>query len=180
MKDNFYKQIDVALPQDIDIFKLRGEKITSYGKNPEISYYLIKDQAYFKTLFPELCKIPPSYIFYAEIIGAGNLWPHRDHNVSCCINFYFTSNDSTTYFYKETGDAWKYPGKSTANIYEFTDVEFLYKFKANENDTYLLNVSEIHSVTNPPPGIRRFITWQWTPETASYSEVLANLTYPVL
>lgn len=177
IQDNLFKKINVNMPTDFDSFKLKGEKQISYGGS--LSYYHIKDREYFSNIFPSLCKIPPATIFYVEIIG--NIKPHRDHNVSCCINYYFTSNNSTTYFYKhiENTAPWVFPGKKTANIYASASVECVDKFKSDDNETYLLNVSEIHSVNTKSSGVRRFITWQWTPSQASYQDILDNLNYSV-
>ena len=179
---NLYSKIN--LPKlDIDLNQVKGEYHTHYGRHPKITYYSIKDTDYLNSLLDQpICKIPPSTVFYSDILGAGKLWPHKDHNVSCCINLYFESNNSITYFYKEKEKSegpWKYPGKESSNIYEFEHIECLGNFKADNHEAYLLNVSEIHSVTMPPPGIRRFITWQWRPSEASYQDVLENLNYSV-
>jgi len=181
MNDLFAK---LDLPKiSVDVERIRGDLHTNYGNHVKISYYKIKDLEYLKTIFTkEICKIPPSTMFYADIVGSGRLWPHRDHNVSCCINWYFDPNNATTVFYKEKENSspWLYPGKETANIYEFQDVRPVGNFKAEPFESYLLNVSEIHAVFNPPPGVRRFLTWQWRPADASYQEVLENLNYSVL
>ena len=76
-------------------------------------------------------------MFFSEIIGEGLLLPHRDHNVSCCVNLYFEPNGSTTFFHKEKEniDAFVYPGKSTANIYDLRQVNTVGKFIAKKNDS---------------------------------------------
>lgn len=180
--NNLFAKLDMPkVPMDVD--KIKGNLHTDYGDRVKISYYLIKDVKHLKTLFAkEICKIPPATMFYADIMGSGRLWPHRDHNVSCCINYYFAPNNATTVFFKEKENSapWLYPGKETANIYEFKDVRAVGNFKAAPFDAYLLNVSEIHAVFNPPPGARRFLTWQWRPDDATYQQVLENLNYPVL
>lgn len=180
---NLYNKIN--LPKvDIDLTRVKGDLHTSYGKFPKISYYTIKDPAYLENIFPDkICKIKPTTVFYSDILGAGKLWPHRDHNVSCCINFYFESNEAVTVFHKEKENSsgpWKYPGKNSSNIFEFENVDYVTEFRARDGEAYLLNVSEIHSVTMPPPGIRRFITWQWAPADASFEDVLENLNYNVI
>ena len=180
---NLFNKINYTL-KDFDPKQLKGQLHISYGNapNPKISYYYIKDIDYFRTLYTKrLCKIKPDTIFFAEITGMGHLKPHRDHNVSCCINYYFEPNGSTTFFHKEKvlPYPWSesgptvYPGKTTANIYVLAQVDTVGKFIAEKNECYLLNVSEIHSVLSPNPGTRRMITWQWT--NTSYNEVLENI-----
>jgi hypothetical protein len=164
--------------KDFDPERLKGQRHTFYGNppRPTISYYLIKDMEYFRGLCPHpICKIKPDTLFFAEITGEGLLKPHRDHNVSCCVNLYFEPNGSTTFFHqeKENIDAFVYPGKTTANIYDLHQVDTVGQFIAEKNDCYLLNVSEIHSVLSPNPGARRMITWQW--RNASFDEVLENI-----
>ena len=164
--------------KDFDPERLKGQRHTFYGNppRPTISYYLIKDMEYFRQLCPHpICKIKPDTLFFAEITGEGLLKPHRDHNVSCCVNLYFEPNGSTTFFHqeKEDIDAFVYPGKTTANIYDLHQVDTVGQFIAEKDDCYLLNVSEIHSVLSPNPGARRMITWQW--RNASFEEVLENI-----
>jgi len=174
---NLFNKINYTL-KDFDLKQLKGQLHISYGNapNPRISYYLIKDMDYFRSLCSApICKIKPDTLFFAEITGAGHLKPHRDHNVSCCINYYFEPNESVTFFHKEKPNinASVYPGKTTANIYTLEQVDTVGKFIAEKNECYLLNVSEIHSVLSPNPGARRMITWQW--RNSSYDEVLENI-----
>jgi hypothetical protein len=172
-----FEKINYSI-KEFDPERLKGKLHTSYGNppRPTISYYLIKDTEYFRQLCPHpICKIKPDTLFFAEITGKGHLKPHRDHNVSCCINLYFEPNGSATFFHKEKPniDAFVYPGKTTANIYDLHQVDTVGQFIAEKDDCYLLNVSEIHSVLSPNPGARRMITWQW--RNASFEEVLENI-----
>ena len=174
---NLFEKINYSI-KEFDPERLKGRHHISYGNppRPTISYYLIKDTEYFKTLCSHpICKIPADYLFFSEITGEGLLKPHRDHNVSCCVNLYFEPNGSTTFFHKEKENigAFVYPGKATANIYDLHQVNTVGKFIAKKNDCYLLNVSEIHSVLSPNPGARRMLTWQWT--DTPYEEVLKNI-----
>lgn len=174
---NLFDKLNFSL-KDFDMDKLKGDRHTFYGNppKPRISYYLIKDKEYFDEIMPHpICKIPPDTLFLAEIEGAGLLSPHRDHNVSCCVNYYFETNESVTLFHKEKENinAHVYPGKTTANIYSFDQVDTVARFKAEKNECYLLNVSEIHSVYAPNAGVRRMITWQW--RNTPYEEILKNI-----
>lgn len=163
---------------EFDYNRLRGERQTFFGNppNPRISYYLIKDLKYFAQISDRpVCKIMPDTFFLVEIEGAGLLMAHRDHNVSCCINYYFETNDAVTYFHreKEGATAFQYPGRTTSNVYSPYQLNTVGEFTAQDHDVYLLKVDEIHSVYGPKPGTRRFITWQW--RNTPYEEILANL-----
>jgi hypothetical protein len=107
--------------------------------------------------------IKPKQVQLAEIVGAGHLLPHIDHNISACANYYVETNGSTTYFYNKKPEAtgFIYPGRDVANIFALTDVDLVDEFVAQPNDMYLLDVSKIHSVDSPNVGIRRFISFQW-------------------
>ncbi len=161
-----FKKVEFKLT-DLDFERLKGDVVTSYGRYPRpvLTYYRLRDPDYFKSLLPEemFFGIKPRQLQLAEIIGAGHLLPHIDHNISACANYYVETNGSTTYFYKkkEHVEGHIYPGRETANIFTLDQVERLSEFTAEQNDLYLLDVSKIHSVDSPNAGIRKFISWQW-------------------
>jgi hypothetical protein len=161
-----YKKINFKL-DNVDFERLKGDVATSYGRTPRpvLTYYRLKDPAYLKSLMPAelFAGIPPFQVQLAEIIGSGHLLPHIDHNISACANYYVETNESTTYFYKkkEHSYGYVYPGRAYANIFTLDQVDCVDQFVAEQNDMYLLNVSKIHSVDSPNPGIRKFISWQW-------------------
>jgi hypothetical protein len=161
-----FKKINFKLT-DLDFERLKGSVVTSYGRAPRpvLTYYRLKDPEYLKSLMPAemFSGIPPLQVQLAEIIGSGHLLPHIDHNISACANYYVETNGSTTYFYNKKPEAtgFIYPGRDVANIFSLDDVDKVDEFVAQPNDMYLLNVSKIHSVDSPNPGIRKFISWQW-------------------
>ena len=179
-KDNLFAKIDVNMPRNIDISRLKGTSQVVYDKSETISliYFHIKDMQYFSKIFPYVCMIQPTEIFYTELNGIGVLHPHKDYTTSCVLNYYFESNNSTTFLYEPIGDPFFAPGAKTANIFKFEDIKEVGNFTAESYDTYLLNVSKPHCVFNPPPGNRKFISWQWN--NTSYEEVLENLTHSTL
>jgi hypothetical protein len=177
-----YCKIDFKLKEDPDFERLRGPFYTSYGKFPfpVISYYDIKDMDYLNSLLPDEMPwdaLPPDKVKVSEInnVIAGHLIPHIDHGISVCANYYSKTGNSTTYFYKVKNQetATVYPGKDTANIYGFDQVDCVGEFTADTNDLYLLNVSQIHSVNTPKAGKRQFITWQWL--DATFDEIVGAL-----
>ena len=168
---NLYKKTQINIGE-VDVTQLKGQIQNQYG---QLTYYAINLDYLNSIVQSPICKIPPNSILLGEIIGAGHLQPHRDHNISCCINYYFQPNQSATFFYKENNNAVprKIFGKTTANIYNFESVSQVGCFKAMKNESYLLNVSEIHSVWAPIDGIRQFITWQWV--NTPYDIISENL-----
>jgi hypothetical protein len=177
-----FERINFKLKEAVDFERLKGDIVTAYGNppRPRLTYYRCKDYEYLKSILPDEMpwgKIPPLQVQVAEIADAmgGHLLPHIDHNISACANLYITSNGSTTHFYnlKTNGQGFVYPGRQTANIFLPDQVDKVTEFKANDGEMYLLNVSEIHSVETPQPGIRQFITWQWV--GIPFEEVRASL-----
>lgn len=174
-----YKKINFKL-DSLDFERLKGNIVTSYGRAPRpvLTYYRLNDPEYLKSLMPEkmFADIPPFQVQLAEIVGSGHLLPHIDHNISACANYYVETNGSTTYFYKkkENGHGFVYPGRAAANIFGLDQVDCVDQFVAEANDMYLLNVSKIHSVDSPNPGIRRFISWQWV--NVPFEQVRDSLT----
>lgn len=165
-----FEKINFKLKEDIDFERLKGSIVTSYGRDPRpvLTYYRLGDPDYFKSILPDDLpwgNIPPLQVQVAEIRDSvgGHLLPHIDHNISACVNYYVTTGNSKTHFYelKEGGGGFVYPGRQSANIFTLDQVDKVTEFKAVDNDMYLLDVSSIHSVETPQPGIRRFITWQW-------------------
>ncbi len=161
-----FKKVNFKLG-NLDFDRLKGEIVTSYGRYPRpvLTYYRLGDPEYFRSLLPEqmFFGIKPMQLQLAEIVGSGHLLPHIDHNISACANYYVQTNGSTTYFYNKKPQAtgFIYPGRDVANIFSLDDVDRVSEFTAEDSDLYLLDVSKIHSVDSPSPGIRKFISWQW-------------------
>ena len=165
-----FEKINFKLKEEPDFERLKGAVVTSYGRHPRpiLTYYRVKDLDYLNSLLPDDMpwgSIPPLQVQLAEIIdfAGGHLLPHIDHNISACANYYMNTNNAKTHFYtlKEQGMGFVYPGRQTANIFTLDQVDKVADFTAADNDLFLLNVSQIHSVETPKPGTRRFITWQW-------------------
>lgn len=165
-----FKKINFKIEEPVDFERLKGAVVTSYGRDPRpvLTYYRVKDHEYLKSLIGDNLpwdSIPPLQVQLAEIIDStgSHLLPHIDHNLSACLNYYIQTGNSTTHFYtlKKDGMGFVYPGRQTANIFTLDQVDKVTDFTADDGDTYLLNVSNIHSVETPKPGVRRFIQWQW-------------------
>jgi hypothetical protein len=137
---------------------------THPGKTASISYYEIDDVDN-SILNAIKFKIDPIRICYAEIVGHGTLGAHRDYGAKTALNFYINSCNATTNFYRTDNH-------SNKNIFTMSEIELIDSFIAKDNEYYLLNVDQIHSVIFPETGKRTFITWQWT---VDFEEVIVSL-----
>jgi len=120
--------------------------------------------------------IMPTRVYFTEIIGDGLLYPHIDHNTKVVLNFYITSDNSKTIFYKLKNDEtqpFKYKDKETENIYQPDDLIEIGSFHSNAGDAYLLDVSKIHAVQKTNNTTRQFISYQW--QYHDYETILDDL-----
>lgn len=163
---------------DIDLNSLKGSISTQYPGTTTpmtLSYYYVNNYKLFYEKLPMFMDLVPDIILIAEINGPGYLGAHRDHGPKCVLNWYVESNNDKTIFYKEKSNAKPYiaAGEKTANIYNIEDIEIVDEFVAKDNEMYLLNVSEIHSVHSHNAGVRRFINLAW--HNIDYNTVLQRI-----
>ena len=106
--------------------------------------------------------IQPDSVHWAEIINAKTISPHIDHGITCALNFYVRSDNSTTKFWrpKESAKATAFKGQQSNNIFSFNDVELVGEFNASDGDAYLLDVTKPYSV-HLGNGWRTFIQMSW-------------------
>jgi hypothetical protein len=177
-----FKKINFSIDQPIDFSRLKGDYVTSYGRspNPVITYYTIKDVDYLNSLLPVKMpwdSKPPFSVKYVELVDerSGHLQPHVDHDISLCANYYINTNKSITHFYEKKHGAkgFAYTNRDSSNIFYFHEVDKVTDFCASDNELYLLDVSKIHSVESPNPGLRRFLSWQW--KLTNFDEVVNSL-----
>ena len=81
--------------------------------------------------------------------------PHTDSGTKCVINFYVATDDCITQFYtaKEGARKFQIEGQTDGCIYQVDDLEYGPAFLAEPGDTYLLDVTKIHSVIPARDGI---------------------------
>jgi hypothetical protein len=163
---------------DIDLGSLKGTLSNKYpGTEPgmELRYYYVNNYKLFYEKLPMFIKLLPDIILIAEINGPGHLGAHRDHGTKCVLNWYVESNNDRTFFYKEKLNAKPFvaEGETVANIYSLDEVEIVDTFTAKDNEMYLLNVSEIHSVLSTNKGVRRFVNLAW--RNADYNTILQRI-----
>jgi hypothetical protein len=148
----------------------RGAPCITYGA---INYYHVLGLPF---PFRYLKVLQPDTVRYVEISGPEQVSPHRDHTTVTALNCYFQAGGAITHFWnlKAGAEAIRFPGASTSNIFKnFDDLDPIASFTAQDGDTYLLDVSTVHSVERVEPlQDRRFIQLSW--RKTNFDTVLAR------
>ena len=164
----YHKKINLNIDRlDIDLNKLKGKKLTEYSNN--IGYFKILDTDYLNSIFKNTFKIPPVEIFLVQ--AKSQITPHRDYRVVSCMNYYIKPEGYTTNFWIPKENARKIRGFRIDRQNKYEIVELSYEkddlilvdtFTAKENDAYLLNIGEVHSVEGGKKASpRTLIQFQW-------------------
>jgi hypothetical protein len=157
---------------------LRGDNLlNSYDSfTTRLEYFNISNLDLFRSIHcKRIFTIRPDRVRFSRITGKGILYPHKDHDTTAVLNYYISTSDDPTIFYKqnEGAKAFSYPGRKQENIFNPDDLVEIGRFNASSNDVYLLNVSEIHSVEKSDLEPRLFISYLWN--SASYDDVLNDI-----
>ena len=87
-----------------------------------------------------------------------DIYPHIDNGINTTINMYINSCGYKTTYHEQKTDALDYRNvfgrpsgdylpEDKQKVLLFEDVENICSFEANDGDIYILNVNELHSVT---------------------------------
>jgi hypothetical protein len=138
-------QID-NLPGSMDAVRGQyGIKDTN-GKFIGIAYYNVEDdieQVLLKELIPEQFRTQFRASFM--VINSKYIPPHKDNDITMVVNYYTQTSNATTTFWKQVNTNTQSFGNS-GSVYDECDLTQTSSFKAEQNDVWVLNVSEIHSV----------------------------------
>ena len=164
--NKYFQKLNFLIDSNtINFSSLKGD--FSYGyTNPDgsrLNYRYIQQDGIpvVQQVFSNFIKIAPNNIKFVEVKWGGyELLPHRDHGVPCTINYYFCTNEATTYWYKKNYTVEHISQKYNTCIYVRDELELCDQFTARNNDCYLLNTDEIHSVSGGTD-IRQFIQIQY-------------------
>jgi hypothetical protein len=84
------------------------------------------------------------------IINYHDILPHTDSDVKTVINYYIKGANAVTHFWKLKPDIidnkLKMDNQTDGSIYDLNTLKHNYSFKAKNNEYWILNVKEIHSV----------------------------------
>lgn len=78
--------------------------------------------------------------------------PHTDSYRKVGINFYIKTDNAITRFFEKRSDnieTTQVKGQSEGYVFREIDLELKDTFVANDNEVWILDVSNIHSVINP-------------------------------
>jgi hypothetical protein len=138
ISDNFdYSQLN---PGDITNF---------YGKDKKgLTYYRIDNNN--DHLFNYI-KEPYRQHFTISLldINVPFVAPHTDSRIQVSINFYIQTNNCKTSFYKFNNDNYserKVPNQTNGSVFNLKDLTEVDSFIAKNNEVYILNVTQPHSV----------------------------------
>jgi len=166
----YHKKINLNINYiDIDLNKLRGNKLVEYSSN--LVYFKILDTDYLDSIFRDAFKIPPQEVFLMQ--SNSKIAPHKDYRTVSCMNFYVKPQGYTTNFWIPKENYRKIRGlridKNDKSKYEIIELRYhrddlilADTFTAQENEAYLLNTGEIHSVDGDKSTEPRIaIQFQW-------------------
>jgi len=147
--------IDVTiLDKKLKITSIRNEHgIYKDNKFYGIRYYNLDegDSNYvLENLLPK--DLHDKFDVFLMIINHENIIPHTDSDYKTVINYYIKSSEGVTSFWKLKNEdqthnvGIKLDSQTDGRIYKFNDLNCVYNFKAKDNELWILNVKEIHSV----------------------------------
>jgi hypothetical protein len=162
----YYTKLD-TFSIDINLFDYAGYPGKIYPgttKDIWLRYFQFNNVDIYNNHFPKFTDLVPDTILLAEISGKGYIGPHMDHGPKCVLNWYYNSNDCITYFHvkKPNAKGIVLAGETEPNVFYSHEVTKVNEFTAKDNEAYLLNVSEIHSVLSNQEGVRRFVSLGWS------------------
>lgn len=175
----FYKLENPFIHPVDDWMKFKNEilKFKYDSLSTSLEYYSIEHFDLFKKQhIKRPYTIIPNKVRWAEIVGPGMLYPHKDYHTTAVLNYYISGGEDITIFYKPKAgneEGLVYPGKEGGNVYLPESVEEVGRFVAKPGDAFLLDVTQIHSLVKVSPEPRMFINYVWT--EASYADVLADI-----
>lgn len=176
----YYKKINLNISvQTFDLTKLKGDKLFEYGNN--IKYFQIVDDAYLDSIFGNIFKIPPVKTYLVQT--KDRIRPHTDNGVVSCLNYYISTQGFVTNFWKANEKIRRLVDTTFNGVtkrvvgYAREDITLVDSFTANDNDAYLLNIGQIHSVDGSSPAEpRTMLQFQWGPST-KIEELIEKLEF---
>lgn len=181
----FYKEFQLNNFPKIDLNKLKGECLYTYGEIKEetgtVKSYWINDLFYTKEIISNLFQfnILPDWVGYIEIAGIGAP-PHIDDHKTG-LNLIIDDADSTTCFWKKNEEEYHelidtLHTENTSKYYDINKCIKIGEFKAKPQSAWLYNLREIHSVHRPNDNnIRKFISIRWNEDFDTISKSIIIL-----
>ena len=124
------------------------------------------------------------------IINHSYIPPHIDNDLKMVINFYVKTADATTYFWEPKSEqisTIKLEMQTDGRLFKEEELECVGKFKAEEYDVWMLNVSKIHSVRGSSEAAEKGtcdgslrIAFCFQSTTLSFEDTIKNLDHIIL
>ena len=162
--NQFYEKLNFKLPEQINFESLKGDLYHQYTGDTYLRYSYIDNSLkfYVKSLFSNFTDIAPCTIRYVEIIGDTLIAPHKDYGLACSVNYYFkTASAKTVWFNEKLNAVPTISNSEKSHVYNYSDLIIADQFVAQDNECYLLNTSQIHSVLKSNNQQRQFIQIQY-------------------
>jgi hypothetical protein len=149
---NFFK-IDCGV---VDYKVKLGKETVRYGTSTNDGFFgLIYNEVDYITRSIALQIIPTKYRAQFDVsylsINTGDAWPHTDSGIKVSINTYLKPSGFRTVFHNKKHKnvrGRKIENQTNGNVFNYEDLIDIDEFVAEKNETWVLNVSEIHSVQN--------------------------------
>ena len=162
----YYSKIELGLSENIDLTTLKDDLKFSFGRG-RLNYYSTNDSSVFSHIID---RIPANYdLSIVEILG--DVEPHVDSGVISCINFYVQAGHYKTNWWVPKIGTKRTSSMKTVNgelipheiSYNLNDLNLVDSFVAADNETYILNISKIHSVNKIriPTTTRIMVQFSW-------------------
>lgn len=106
------------------------------------------EEFYLNHLFPS--NLASKFRAFLMLINHDEITPHTDSDIQCVINYYIQSSNAITDFWQHTPHttSTQLPQQSNGHVYNKDELTKYFSFTARDNDLWLLNVREIHSVSH--------------------------------
>lgn len=127
--------------------------VVAYTKR--ISYSQVETSANLLQVIPERYR----HKFFILVMQINDqIPPHTDSKVKCVINFYLSPGDYVTKFWKITNNdptkTSQVENQTNGRLFEYDALEYLSEFVADQNEAYILDVTQPHSVEKNTGGDR--------------------------
>jgi len=152
-----FQKLEIPIA-NLDIDKLKGDQTSQFGS--VFSEFNLKNRDY---LFNELhdkvkFNIQPNLINITEIKGPGT-HPHKD-NWPVALNFYLNSENGITTIFKEKSVT-AYRSTNSYSLFPIKNLEVIGEYCVHQNDWYLLNTWEVHTVKVEIGKTRSILRFVW-------------------
>jgi hypothetical protein len=157
----YFTKLDIDM-SNLDLGQMNSGEVLHNPRGLDFTYYKVKEgyDALLLQKLPEEYRDKVSVIVYVIAGGPATFYPHRDKAGKTGINYYITTGSGETSFYEPKVENPRFmviDGEEFEGWYDYTDLNKVSSFQANEHDCYMLDISSIHDLKMPSTDKRHFI-----------------------